>query len=742
MNILSWFISSWPRMGVDEPVDLESWRIWLVKIAVILGVILLPLGMITSFPVFMADGKFVMIAFDCLVWIILLSRLFSKADSFRANANIIFVLLYIEMTFNFIELGPIHARSAWLVLCAVISALMFGMRGAIASTFLNMVILIVLYSAVGPDNRAWAAEYSAPYSKWLMFIVNASLVTLAASLPVSFMLSRLGRSLKYERNVKQRLSEESEKLRVANINLENEIEQRRQTEETLRESEERLNLLFENAPDGYFLIGLDGRFLNGNKNFEAILGYKRDELFGKTAHEVNLFSSVQAQRAADLFSRTIRRLSSGPEELIFTRKDGREVIAEINAFPTRIKNKIQLLAIARDITERKQSEKEKKQLEDKLNRAQKMEAIGTLAGGIAHDFNNILTAIIGFTEMALQDAGKGTTLERNLHAVRKAGYRAKDLVKRILTFSRYTDQELRPVQVNSIVNEVMKLIRATMPSTIEIKQNIESDSAIMADPVQVHQVLMNLCTNAGHAMMKYGGVLEVSLTDVELDAAFLKEHPEMNPGHHIKLTVSDTGHGIFPENIDRIFDPYFTTKAHGEGTGLGLSVVHGIVKSYKGGITVMSKPGKGTTFDIFLPIIVVDPVLDEGSDEPLPTGKGRILFVDDEPSLAEVGTHMLESLGYEVVAMTSSTEALELFNAQPEKYDVVVTDMTMPVMTGEALAVEILKVRPDIPVILCTGFSHQMNKKKAIQLGIKAFIMKPFVLREIGLAVREAMGKA
>jgi two-component system cell cycle sensor histidine kinase/response regulator CckA len=741
MNILSWFISSWPRMGADEPVDLESWRIWLVKIAVILGVILLPLGMITSFPVFMADGNFVMIAFDCLVWFILLSRLFSKADSFKANAYIIFVLLYIEMTFNFIELGPTHARSAWLVWCAVISALMFGMRGAIASTFLNIVILIVLYSAVGPDNKAWAAEYSAPYSKWLMFIVNASLVTLGASLPVSFMLSRLGRSLKHEREVQKKLSEESEKLRAANINLEKEIEHHRQTEETLRESEERLNLLFENAPDAYFLVDLEGRFLNGNKISEAIFGYKREDLIGKTAHEANLFTSVQSQRAAALFGKTIQGLSCGPEELVLTHKTGSEVTLEINAYPIKIKNEIQILAIARDITERKQSEKEKKQLEDKLNRAQKMEAIGTLAGGIAHDFNNILTAIIGFTEMALQDAGKGTTLERNLHAVRKAGYRAKDLVKRILTFSRYTEQELRPVQVNSIVNEVMKLIRATMPSTIEIKQNIESDSAIMADPVQVHQVLMNLCTNAGHAMMKYGGILEVSLTDVQLDTAFLKEYPEMNPGHHIKLTVSDTGHGIFPEIIDRIFDPYFTTKAHGEGTGLGLSVVHGIVKSYKGGIAVMSKPGKGTTVDIFLPVIAVDPVLDEGSDEPLPTGRGRILFVDDEPSLDELGMHMLESLGYEVVAKTSSVEAFELFRAQPERFDLVITDMTMPVMTGEALAVEILKVRADIPIILCTGFSHQINKKKAIQLGIKAFIMKPFVLREIGLAVREAMGK-
>jgi CheY-like chemotaxis protein len=370
-----------------------------------------------------------------------------------------------------------------------------------------------------------------------------------------------------------------------------------------------------------------------------------------------------------------------------------------------------------------------------------MEAIGTLAGGIAHDFNNILMAIIGFTELALMDAGKGTNQERHLHAVRKAGSRAKDLVKQILTFSRYSEQELRPLQLKTVVNEVMKLIRATLPSTIDIKQNIESDSTIMADPVQVHQVIMNLCTNAAHAMMKHGGTLGISITDVELDKVFLEEQHGINPGHYIKLTVKDTGHGMSQEVLDRIYDPYFTTKPQGEGTGLGLSVVHGIVKSYKGVIMVMSEPGKGTTFDIFLPVMGVDSGLDDKADEPLPTGKGRILFVDDEPTLVEVGTHMLEKLGYEVVAKTSSDEALELFKAQPDKFDLVVTDMTMPVMTGEILSAEIMKVRPDTPIILCTGFSHQINKQKAIQLGIRAFIMKPFVLRDIGNAVREALGK-
>jgi len=732
-----------------------------------------------------------------------------------------------------------------------------------------MIILIVLYWLIGPENKAWAVEHSAPFSRWIMFVVNISLLTLASSLPVAFMLNRLDRSLKHEREVRQKLSAESEKLRSANIAFNNEIKQRMQaeealrlseekyrllvenipsitwvtseqgktefispnvkaiyglspediyahgddiwfgrihhedinrvksafqkmfdqnqefdlqyriqrmdgkwiwlhdkgvqafekngiryaygvstdvterkeTEEKLRESKERLNLIFENAPDGHYLVDREGRFLNGNKICEQLTGYKKEELIGKTFIQTNIISSDYLQKATEMFEKNIQGLPSGPEEFILNCKDGSTVAVEIKNFPIKIKDQLQVLGIARDITRRKQAEKEKKKLEDQLSRAQKMEAIGTLAGGIAHDFNNILMAIIGFTELALQDAPKGSHQEKNLHSVRKASARAKDLVKQILTFSRYSEQELRPVQVKAVVDEVIKLMRATLPSTIQIHQDIKSDSVIMADPVQVHQVLMNLCANAGHAMMDHGGDLEISLTDVQLDGVYLKEYPEMDPGPHIKLTVSDTGYGMSQEILVRIFDPYFTTKAPGEGTGLGLSVVHGIVKSCKGSITVLSEPGKGSTFNIFLPVISVDPDSDESSDEPLPTGQGRILFIDDEPVLVEVGTYMLETLGYEVVARTSSVEAVELFKAQPEKFDLVVTDMTMPAMTGEILAGEIMKVRPDIPIILCTGFSHQINKQKAMQLGIKAFVMKPFVLREIGIAVGRALGK-
>ena len=519
------------------------------------------------------------------------------------------------------------------------------------------------------------------------------------------------------------------------------ITERKKVEEALRESEERLKLLFEFAPDAYYLIDLEGRFLDGNQIAEKISGYKKEELIGKNFFEVGFLAPDQIQKATTILEKNIQGLPGGPAELLLTRKDGSVVSIEISTYPVKIKNQIQILGIARDITERNRSEEEKRKLESQLVQAQKMEAIGTLAGGIAHDFNNILSAIIGYSELALDDANAGSLLERNLRGVLKAGGRAKDLVQQILTFSRQSEQELKPLQVGIIAKEVLKLIRATFPTTIEIRRNIQSNSAVLADSAQVHQIFMNLCTNAGHAMTANGGTLDISLKDVNIDTDFLAQHPEMTPGAYINLTVKDTGHGMAPDIVERIFEPYFTTKGKGEGTGLGLSVIHGIVRSYKGAVTVLSEPGKGSTFKIFLPIIESEASADAETKEPLPTGNERILFIDDEPTLVEIANEMLGKLGYGVDASTSSIEALELFKTQPDKFDLVITDMTMPGMTGDELARNIIQVKADIPIIICTGYSQRINKNMATQLGIRAFLMKPLLMQELANTVRKVLDK-
>jgi PAS domain S-box-containing protein len=384
-------------------------------------------------------------------------------------------------------------------------------------------------------------------------------------------------------------------------------------------------------------------------------------------------------------------------------------------------------------------QQERDKIESQLRQAQKMESIGTLAGGIAHDFNNILFAIMGYTELALDSVERETPLYENLQEVFHAANRAKDLVKQILTFSRQTEQERQPVQVKLIVNEALKLLRASLPSTIEVGRNIKSDALVMADPTQIHQILLNLCANAEHAMREKGGVLKVELENVELDADFTARHPDMTPGAYLYLTVGDTGHGMPPDVLARIFDPFFTTKETGEGTGMGLSVVHGIIGSYGGAITAYSEPGQGSTFKVYLPIIERRKEPRAEAEESIPTGSERILFVDDELALANLGKQTLESLGYDVDIRTGSIEALELFKNKPDRFDLVITDMTMPNMTGEDLAQELMHIKPNIPIILCTGFSAKIDDQKASAMGIRAFALKPIVRQKIATTIRKVL---
>ncbi|MFH2218502.1 MAG: response regulator [Pseudomonadota bacterium] len=382
---------------------------------------------------------------------------------------------------------------------------------------------------------------------------------------------------------------------------------------------------------------------------------------------------------------------------------------------------------------------EYKRMEEELLRSQKMESIGNLAGGIAHDFNNILSSIIGFTELALDEVEKDTNIEDSLQEVYAAGKRAKDLVKQILAFARQTEEEIKPTQVDTIAKEVLKLIRSSIPTTIEIKQNIESDSLVMSNATQLHQIFMNLFTNAAHAMEDEGGILELSLKDIVINGSVDMQGIGLNPGNYLQIRVSDTGVGIPPDILGSIFDPYFTTKGPGEGTGMGLAMVHGIVEIYGGKVTVDSRLGDGTAFTIYLPITRKRKAHSPCETEELPSGSERILFIDDEASIAKMGSQVLERLGYLVTTRTSSVEALELFRSKPNHFDLVITDMTMPNMTGDTLAVELMKIRPDIPVILCTGYSKKISNDSATAIGIKAFAYKPIVKVDLAKTVRKVL---
>lgn len=534
----------------------------------------------------------------------------------------------------------------------------------------------------------------------------------------------------------QLLEEAAQHVSRALDRIEGDFE-REQAKKALEEESIRRRILIDRSRDGIVILDQDGKIVEANQRFADMLGYSADECHRLHVWDWDLrwtreelLEGIQEIDAAGVHFETRHR-----------RKDGTSFDVEINANGAVFAGRKLVFCVSRDISERRKAEEEQTRVEAQLRQAQKMEALGTLAGGIAHDFNNILGIIMGYSEMAHWDAEEGSAVRDDLKHVFNAANRARELVRQILAFSRRSEQEKKPIQIGLIVKEALMMLRASLPSTIDMRLDVVSKAFVLADPTQIHQVLMNLCTNAAHAMREKGGVLEVGLTDVSFGPESVPAHSDVQPGHYVQLLVKDTGLGIAPAALERIFDPFFTTKEMGVGTGLGLSVVHGIVKSHGGAVTVESRPGEGATFRVLLPAMGTTLGPEAAATAPPPPGRERILIVDDEPELAMVAKQMLEFLGYEVEFCTNGIEALETFRRHLEEnpFHLVVTDMTMPRLTGEDLARELLSLQPNLPIVLCTGFSERMDVRRAKKLGIRGFLMKPVVASELAGMIREML---
>jgi len=600
-----------PGRKPEEIHDFENWRVYFVRLMLLVSVIALPVGFLISLPTYISEHLYGMICIHIALTLLMAFMLWmgDKVPQVR----MFFVVIYgITLTFLAI-LGPYYGRPAWLIMCVVTAAFLFGTRAAIVTVILNVVILITLYFGAPPYLPAWQIPHSDPLAKWLMFCGNLTLLSIISTLPAAFLLNRMTALLKQEKTLNRQLAQESEDLQAINLQLE------------------------------------------------------------------------------------------------------------------------------KAISDRTRTEAENKRLQTELVQAQKMDAMGTLAGGIAHDFNNILSAIIGYGQLIQADASQSVRSRQNIEKLLRAGDRARSLVQQILTFSRKVETSVKPLDLADSITDTLKMMRALIPSNIKLQKSLPGPCMVMSSPTFIHQILMNLCTNAIHAMGADGGTLDISLAHVHpvaAEAAILK----LTPGHYARISVRDTGCGIAPHIMDRIFEPYFTTKDMGTGTGLGLSVVHGIVQSHGGTLTCRSNPGQGATFDIYIPQIESAAVSGENAPEnEFPTGTETVLYIDDEAMLTDTSGQILETLGYHVVTTNSSAEGLKLFSENPARFDAVITDMTMPQLTGDKLARKILDIRPDIPIIICTGYSDHISGHGAIQMGIRDFLMKPYTMDQLAHTLRRAL---
>ena len=498
----------------------------------------------------------------------------------------------------------------------------------------------------------------------------------------------------------------------------------KRAEKELKESEQRHKTLFQVTPAATAIIENDMTISMVNDQFERLSRYSREEIEGKKKWtEFVAPNDLEKMRRYHEQRRGGSDSAPGEYEFRFIdrNKDVKNIALNVAVIPETGKS----IAALVDITGMKQAEK-------RLQQTQKRESIGTLAGGIAHDFNNILAGMLGYTQLAMLTLPKGSQLYNNLENIIRAGRRGRDLIKQILSFSRNQTTRTEPILVRPVIKEIVKLLQATLPATIEIRQNLKSDQEyVMADATKIHQVLINLCTNAGYAMQENGGILELQTDLLEIESRAAGFDFNIAPGKYLKITVSDTGCGIDPEILDKVFEPYFTTKPHGQGSGLGLAVARGIVTGYKGSITVYSEKGKGSTFNVCLPVVEKGKTRIERSESVAGQGHGRILFVDDEVTLVDTGRQILEHFGYDVTGLTSSIKALDLFRKQPDAFDLVIADMTMPGMTGSNLAREIMRIRPGFPVVICSGFSEQLMSQSLKDIGVRAIMMKPLLDNEL-----------
>jgi len=715
----------------DSSHDMNIWRRDLINFIITMtAVIVLPINYVITFPSYIKNGQFELIIIDVLLLSLFIFHLLSRGRTFFRHGYVWLIVLYLLTLFFYHDLGPNGVRPAWFVLTSVFFILFYGLKAIPSALILNILLLSGLYLSADAQNPFWAPVLQAPLREFIVYVANLNGLILVTTSSVALLISRFNTTLIHRRDMLSDLESEKSKLAAANADLKSEIQQREKEVQARLRSELNFRNIFDSAINGIGIVDKSGKLIDVNRELLKISGYTKTEMVGMPV--VDFISPTSIELIEDRMKEAVAGMNTaGSFKIQCLRKDG-------SAFPALIRgwtikdpeNRVNGLGFfLSDISRQETLQQEKRTLEKQLMHNQKMEAIGTLAGGIAHDFNNIITGIYGNSELALAFMDESTEQSRDfIRRSMEATNRARELVQQILKFSRRNDENFEIVRLLPIVEEVRSLMAATLPANIRISlDNRSAEDHILADSTQIHQIVMNLCTNAYHAMKEKGGSLDIILENIRYSHFVQTRTGQLDPGAYISLSIRDTGSGIKPEIVDRIFEPYFTTKAKNEGTGLGLSVTLGIIQNHRGGLNLSSSAGFGSEFQILLPLRTEVGSTEKKHEEPVPKGKNELVcIVDDEKNVVDLFDYYLSSSNYRTVCFTHPEEALEFMLENPSSVQLLITDQNMPDLMGIQLVRELrTSLEPGLKILMTTGYSDIVDSDNYGQFGIDALLEKP-----------------